>query len=133
MATLAASCFNSRTARLVTFGSPRVGDKEFVARMTTDRLDVARYVNCCDIVTRIPPEFIDFQHLGTPKYINKDGEIPDGITDENILLDQLSAREQYWTDYAWRFGTNAFRDLSDHAPINYVTPLFKIPAYPNIA
>src|SRR5215475_1766357 len=51
MATLLASI--KRPDFLYTFGSPRVGDAEFVStlRGTSNR----RFVDCCDIVTLIPP------------------------------------------------------------------------------
>ena len=52
MATLAASL--ERPKALYTIGSPRVGDQAFVDKL--QGLDNHRYVDCCDLVTRVPPD-----------------------------------------------------------------------------
>ena len=54
IATLAAADLRDRHPALVTFGSPRVGNEAFVNTMAAST--VHRYVDCCDMVTRIPPE-----------------------------------------------------------------------------
>lgn len=61
LATLAAA--DLTPAKLVTFGSPRVGDAAFAARLAG--LVIRRYVGCCDVVTRVPPEQFDESHLAT--------------------------------------------------------------------
>jgi len=53
LATLAATETPGST-RLITFGAPRVGDAAFVQRLA--HCVVERYVNCCDLVPRVPPE-----------------------------------------------------------------------------
>lgn len=63
VATLAAADLEPRHPTLVTFGSPRVGDPAFVRSMGTIR--VRRLVNCCDVVTRIPPERFTQANIGT--------------------------------------------------------------------
>ncbi|MCP5291282.1 MAG: lipase family protein [Burkholderiales bacterium] len=129
LATLAAHYFRPQvTTHLVTFGSPLVGDDDFINSMP-DTVEIARYVNCCDIVTRIPPEIINFKHMGSLKYIDMNGIIRDNFSDLQIESDQSAARKEYWDKYTWKHKTNAFRDLSDHAPINYVAALFKIKPY----
>jgi hypothetical protein len=62
LATLVAAQLASRNPTLVTFGSPRVGDAAFVAGFPADR--GARFVNCCDVVARVPPEEFDGAHVG---------------------------------------------------------------------
>ncbi len=56
-------------AGVVTFGSPRVGDKEFAAtfRATAEKLGVRveRYRNGNDLVTGIPGALIEYEHVGT--------------------------------------------------------------------
>jgi pimeloyl-ACP methyl ester carboxylesterase len=62
LATLAASEHAGRNPALTTFGSPRVGDEAFkatLAGVTT----IHRFVDCCDLVTRIPPERFDEPHI----------------------------------------------------------------------
>ena len=58
LATLAAADHASRNPELITFGSPRVGDRAF-ANLLPDPKRVHRFRDCCDLVTRIPPEHFD--------------------------------------------------------------------------
>jgi hypothetical protein len=67
LATLAAVRLGG--ARLFTFGSPRVGDAAFAAR--ADRLVHERWVDCADIVTRVPPEALGYAHTGQRHYIDR--------------------------------------------------------------
>lgn len=52
LATLAA--LELQPAELITFGSPRVGDAGF--RNLFRGIRVRRFVNCCDLIARLPPE-----------------------------------------------------------------------------
>jgi hypothetical protein len=106
---------------LYTFGSPRAGDFDFVNSLAT--LPNRRYVDCCDLVTRVPPELLGYVHLGNPHYIDSGRHIIDNPDPESVAADQTRARRQYLVDYTWKKGTVALRDLADHAPINYVLPL----------
>jgi hypothetical protein len=106
---------------LYTFGSPMVGDAGFVGGLSAVRS--CRYVDCCDIVTRVPPKLFGYTHVGAPYYIDVDRRITYDPAAQFVASDQSRAREKYLVDYAWRRGTNALRDLSDHAPVNYVAPI----------
>jgi hypothetical protein len=55
--------------RLYTFGSPLVGNQEFVDSMKG--VAHQRHVDCCDIVTRIPSELF-YAHHGELRYIFSD-------------------------------------------------------------
>jgi hypothetical protein len=59
LATLAA--VGARDATLVTFGSPLVGDRKFGDLLA--RRSIHRFVDCCDVVARVPPERFDATHL----------------------------------------------------------------------
>jgi hypothetical protein len=107
---------------LYTFGSPRVGDQAFVNTVKTIGT-LRRYVDCCDIVTRIPPEPLFYEHVGSPLYIDCRGDLIEAPSADVILTDRVSAVADYLRRYAWRTGTVAVRDLADHAPINYVWAL----------
>ncbi len=61
VATLVAADLRERRPALITFGSPRVGNADF-ARLL-DRVTVARFVDCCDVVARIPPEAFNTPHI----------------------------------------------------------------------
>ena len=119
LATLAASVWSC--TRLTTIGSPRVGDAKFVG---TIRAPVFRYVDCCDLVTRIPPDGAWYEHVGERLYIDRNGQLQPGASDADVEDDQKQARENYLLHMALVPGNNPVRDLSDHAPNNYLRALF---------
>lgn len=61
LATLAAADHAARRPALVTFGSPRVGDPTFARALAG--LPIRRFVDCCDVVTRVPPELFEQPHV----------------------------------------------------------------------
>lgn len=119
MATLMACEFPGAT--LITFGSPRAGNKAFVAKFR-DR-DVRRYVDCADFVTRVPP--LIYGHVAERRYIDRHGRIHDPPPGRAaVWRDRWAARLSYLVTHAWRFWRNALaRSFADHAPINYVSAL----------
>ncbi len=123
LATLAST--RRRPAALYTFGSPRVGDIAFGE--TLAGLAHRRFVHCCDIVTRVPPEMLDFRHVGELVYVGRDGRPLPLPADDAMATDQALARRDYAWRWAWRPGTMWTRDAADHAPINYVGPLMENP------
>lgn len=120
LATLATSLYTPDA--LYTFGSPRVGDLAFIGTLKTVNA-LRRYVNCCDLVTRIPPEPLGYEHVGSPLYIDCRGNLIKAPSADVILRDRVTATGDYLQQYAWRTGTVAVRELADHAPINYVWAL----------
>jgi hypothetical protein len=117
MATLLASL--RPPDHLYTIGSPRVGDKDFLA--TLARVENSRFVDCCDIVARIPPEMGGvYAHLGPPYYIDQGRSVRKDPGDEYIGEDRLHASADYILKFGWIRGNVAVRELADHAPINYV-------------
>jgi triacylglycerol lipase len=116
LATLAASLRAPQA--LYTFGSPRVGDAAFVA--TLDKVECHRYVDCCDIVTRIPLEKMGFRHCGKPYYINRKRKVVFNPNCLTIGTDRILAARDYLFNYTWQLGKVPVRELADHAPINYV-------------
>ena len=133
MATLLASA--RRPDYLYTFGSPRVGDATFVATLTG--INSRRFVDCCDIVTRVPPESLSskvkYAHDGVPYYIDRNRSITENPDDVFIAKDRLAASEQYLLEYAWRVGNVAVRELADHAIINYITAVAADVSQPKLA
>jgi hypothetical protein len=124
LATLVATL--ERPARLVTFGSPRVGDSTFTQAL--DRIDIHRYVDCCDVVTRLPPSIGGYRHVGAVHYIDRFGMASTMSDLKEAADDQEQGRRAYLREHALKPGTVALRDLADHAPANYVYPLFGIAA-----
>jgi hypothetical protein len=133
MATLLSSI--RRPDFLYTFGCPRVGDQEFVT--TLGDMNNRRFVDCCDIVSRLPPESllsgITYAHFGIPYYIDRKRNITPNPTADVMEEDRLIAASEYLVDYAWKTGNVGFRELADHAPINYVTAVSADLSQPKLA
>ena len=104
---------------LYTFGSPRVGDNVFAKSMIS--VDHARYVDCCDLVTRIPPEEFGFVHVGSLRYIDREGHVHRTISEDEISNDRIAAAASYLVKYSFLLGTVWVRELAVHSPINYVS------------
>lgn len=125
MATLAATIWPPEW--LVTIGSPRVGDATFVATVVATHK--VRFVDCCDAVTEVPPEFGGYRHVGEPTYLDRDGSIVEIPEPSFIVVDRLHARIDYASQYAWQVTKNVpVRDLADYAPVNYARSVFGIGA-----
>ncbi len=120
MATLIATIW--RPGWLVTLGSPRVGDADFVETVVPS--NSVRMVDCCDVVTQLPPPIGGYTHLRTCTYLTGDGAILEDPPQQAIDADRVRARLEYLAHFAWKIGNVAVRDLADHAPINYARALF---------
>jgi len=132
LATLLASV--RRPDFLYTFGSPRVGNAQFVS--TLQDINHHRFVHCCDVVARIPPQEIagiTYEHCGVPYYIDRNGVIVQDPDDTAIEKDRLIAAADYIVEYAWRVGNVAVRELADHAPINYANAVAADDSQPKLA
>ena len=78
MATVCAGrCFQSEQIAnpegLFTYGSPRVGDKQFI-QFVRD-IQHVRWVNNNDIVPRLPPRLLGFRHHGREMYLDRKGRL----------------------------------------------------------
>ena len=58
---------------LFTYGSPRVGNKEYIEAIKASGIEHHRFVNGADIVTRVPP--FPYRHFGIMHYMNHWGNI----------------------------------------------------------
>jgi hypothetical protein len=118
-------------ARLYTFGSPRVGDRNFAALFSN--IQHHRFVNCCDIVPRLPPTgwrvlptLYEYRHTGMIYFVDRRRQVH-GPLDE-LQAGRLHKAACRDIDVAallesWRNGNIPFADLTDHAPINYVSAI----------
>lgn len=98
---------------LVTFGSPRVGTKEFVESLHVNHL---RVINCCDAVTRVPLWIMGFRHHGTIVYLDFQGNARD-YAGWRLLWDQIRARKRALEK------KQLFSNIHDHFMDNYVHKL----------
>ena len=121
LATLTATVL--RPDLLVTLGSPRVGDAEFVAVLADT--NIVRPVDGCDVVTQLPPALSFYAHAGAVTYITcLDGACVDDPAPPMIEADRIQGRARYETEHAWKPGAVLLRELADHAPINYARAFF---------
>ena len=116
MATIAASRIQDRVTALVTFGSPRVGDKEFVKSVAVEHY---RVQNNCDDVTKVPFRLMGFDHHGTHKYMNFYGEFRD-LSPWQRVKDMARSRLRA------RAKGQKFIGVFDHMMANYIAKLEKL-------
>jgi hypothetical protein len=116
LATLAASLRDPDY--LATFGSPLVGDAALARSLQHTKHD--RFVDCCDLVTRVPPEGLGYAHTGTLRYIDRHGRVSTSPSEAMIAADRRDAFLDYLPT-SLRIGHVALRELADHAPINYLS------------
>ena len=102
------SIFTGTGNELITFGSPRVGDKNFAR----DHIGVPhrRVVNSNDTICYLPPSFIGFAHHGQKNYLNRDSEIEINPTFRRVFMDGVRG---------------LFNGLKDHEMARYVDELEK--------
>jgi len=120
MATICAarlqSVFNKEIV-LYTFGSPRVGNKEFVDNLNVEH---HRWVNNNDAVTKVPPIWLFYKHHGMLNYLNYYGKVRDGYSFYQRIKDMLRGRIR--AIKKWQF----FKGVYDHSITNYEKKLFKL-------
>jgi triacylglycerol lipase len=116
MATIAASRMQDRVTALITFGSPRVGNAEFVKSLTVEHY---RVQNNCDDVTKVPFLLMGFAHHGTHKYMNFNGEFRD-LTPWQQIKDMARSRLRA------RAKGQKYIGVFDHMMANYISKLSKL-------
>ena len=122
LAILAASL--SPEAGLYTFGAPRIGDDAFRAAMKARPGAMRRYINDRDLVCRLPPAAFGYRHVGEPYIIDAEGSVEQRKPEDGGIGGLLlSALPLDWQALAARFGAVLPKELTDHAPINYVSAL----------
>jgi triacylglycerol lipase len=116
MATIASGRMQSKVLALVTFGSPRVGNKEYVNSLTVTHY---RVQNNCDDVTKVPFLLMGFAHHGTHKYLNYYGAFRN-LTPWQRVKDMIRSRAKAYTK------GQKFLGVYDHMMDNYIAKLGKL-------
>jgi triacylglycerol lipase len=116
MATIAAGRMQSKVLALVTFGSPRVGNKEYVNCLTFTHY---RVQNNCDDVTKVPFLLMGFAHHGTHMYMNYYGAFRN-LTPWQQIKDMVRSRAKAYTK------GQKFLGAYDHMMDNYIAKLGKL-------
>lgn len=117
-----------------TFGSPRIGNPDFVNSIQTEA--IYRIVNNSDVITTIPIDFanIIYQHIGKAILIDENGKLYSDLNEDAVYEHQKSKLEGL-KDYAlsklFNNELNTIKNdlpsfLADHSPINYVAALERL-------
>ena len=116
MATIASGRMQSKVLALITFGSPRVGNKEYVNSLTVVHY---RVQNNCDDVTKVPFRLMGFAHHGTHMYMNYYGAFRN-LTPWQQVKDMVRSRLKA------RAKGQKFLGAYDHMMDNYIAKLGKL-------
>jgi triacylglycerol lipase len=108
------SYIKSEPEEVFTFGSPRIGNREYVEY---PRLKHYRWVNNNDIVPRVPPMLLGYTHSGIELYLNHLGKIRQ-ITGWRRVVD----RARGFLDNLVKFRID---HLSDHSVLSYIDCIFE--------
>ncbi len=96
-----------------TFGEPRSSNRPF-ANAYEFAFNHFRFVNCNDIVPRLPPIIFGYvHHQGILKYISFNGNLKP-MTIWQIIKDQIKARHAAWKKGDW------FNSVYDHSILLYI-------------
>lgn len=90
LATIAAARYGAQrpVQGLYTFGSPRVGNRDFVQTVPQN---TQRFVNNNDLVARLPPPIGGYKHVGALKFITLAGQIADDASGRDPLTKRIGA------------------------------------------
>lgn len=108
------SHISTNPQQLFTYGSPRVGNRSYVKFVT---LDHYRFVNNNDIVTRVPPIWLGYQHSGHEVYFNRNGDIKQ--------YGYLMKRRDRWRGFFSELLRWKIDHLGDHSIHRYCENLIK--------
>jgi triacylglycerol lipase len=114
MATICASrCqlsyIKSNPRSLYTYGSPRVGNRQYINFVS---YEAYRWVNNNDIVTRVPPWWLGYRHKGQEMYLDSRGEIQ--------RLTTIQRMKDRWRGFLGGLAKWEFDHFTDHSITRYV-------------
>lgn len=97
---------------VATFGSPRVGTKRYIDNAKVRHL---RWVNNNDIVTRVPPRWLRYRHVGVKMYLDSRGNV--------AKMNAAQRGKDRWAGFWGGLKARKFDHFSDHAIAGYVAHL----------
>ncbi len=126
LATLAASRSTRPPFAVYTFGSPRVGNSDFVA--TLRNVAVYRVVNNRDVLPSVPPSQapLYFCHAGELCQITADNRMSVNTTGTTGAIEGEASDPSLLADLGYPRRLYPLQSLADHAPTNYVARLERI-------
>jgi hypothetical protein len=115
------SAVRKKPAGLYTFGSPLIGNKEFVKLLK--EITVHRFVNCTDIVTTIPSTIMGYRHCGNEYFITDEGLILVNPDFRIVFKHKAYCLVTYfpWLDIS----KVQLRSFADHSIVNYTIGIRK--------
>lgn len=106
---------------IVTFGQPRAGDREFARRFDRDFGGRAfRFVNRYDLITRLPPRLLGYDHAGQLRYLDEDGVLHENISLWQQLLTTLNPFGRNTDEYIAELTDKLPGALADHNGARYI-------------
>jgi predicted lipase len=118
LATLAADRYGNIQG-LYTFGSPRVGDRDFEEGFN---LNAYRFVNNSDIVTKVPPAGM-YRHVGELRFIDSNGILREQWSPGSNWGDQIEEKLKNFIDVNGQsrkqFSEILTDPITDHVPTRY--------------
>lgn len=107
----------SGAKRLITIGTPRIGDETFVKALETSAITRTRIIDSNDIVTQIPPKFLGYRHPSGGVLIGPDGHV---VQHPQLALLDQDVGPQALFELTLPTPSGLPRPLTDHAPVNYL-------------
>lgn len=98
---------------IYSYGSPRLGNRRYVRSIPIEH---HRFVNCTDIVARLPWMFLGYRHHGTMHYISASGAICKP-TNWRRFTDAVVSKFQAWSQL------KPLNVLADHNALRYIEKL----------
>ena len=110
-------------AGMVTFGSPRVGNREFANFTNETAPEYLRWVNNDDAVTKVPLNlFGNYYHCGKLMYLDEDGDYLNDVSWLRIHVDRVLGK----LSHVFLIWTMDVSDVSDHFMDNYLGKITKL-------
>ena len=113
MSMIAAARLQDRVEAVYTYGCPRTGDKVWRSNCSFVHY---RFVNCNDVVPKVPLKIMGFKHYGSLQYLNHYGEFRNARVWQRTK-DQFRARFSNWCKFKF------FDGLTDHVIHSYLGKL----------
>jgi triacylglycerol lipase len=104
----------SEPQAILTYGSPRVGDRKLVNFL---KIRHYRWVNNNDIVPRVPPRWMGYRHMGRELYLNRRGKISS--------LPLWLRLQDAWRGFVISLSQWKIDPFTDHSMVEYIRHIEK--------
>ncbi len=112
---------NLAVAATYTFGQPRVGDSVFCRNYEADfPKKTYRFVNNLDIVPRVPPRILNYNHVGEFEFFDAKGRFKQGLSFWKRLLEDVEAFTDSAEQRFEELKISTPEGIADHAIANYI-------------